>query len=599
MRRQVVGAPTRIRRIAGAATPPGRPAWRWATLLVVAALGGGAAGAGASGAGAAEVERAPRLELRRDGRLATDGTRVLRVSKVRGLAPGGDRLLVTGEGFDDRKGIYVALCRVRVRTRSPHPCGGGVDRTGASGASAWISSNPPPYGRGLAVPYEPGGRFRVRLEVSARIGDRIDCRRVLCAVATRNDHTRSADRSQDLLVPVRFRGGDDPERPGGDLALPSTGGDRPWGALAGGAFVVAGCAAVLTRALRRRRTRAPAASVRSPAQDRRRRLPPGSGPAVALVVALAVGTAGCHQGGRTAGADAAPVAPSLPRSPGGTGTEPRMPVTVRSAEGRMVQVRSADRIVSLWGGLSEIVFELGLGDRLVGRDVATTFPEARRVPLVTRAHDVSAEAVLSRRPTVVLAQTDSGPPEALAQIRRAGVPVVRFPIPDSIEAMLARIRAVAAALGVEEAGERLARQMEARIAEARSRIPAARQPPVVAFLYLRGGAGVYLIGGPGSGADAVITAAGGVDAGTAMGLRRPFTPLTSEALVRAAPDVILCTTSGLRSVGGRRGLLALPGVAQTPAGLRGRIVTEEDGVLYGFAARTPDLIERLVQDLHR
>lgn len=118
------------------------------------------------------------------------------------------------------------------------------------------------------------------------------------------------------------------------------------------------------------------------------------------------------------------------------------------------------------------------------------------------------------------------------------------------------------------------------------------------FLYVRGGAGVYLLGGPGSGADSMIAAAGGSDAGTAIGLDEAFTPLTSEALVAAAPDVLLVTTSGLASVGGVDGLLELAGVAQTPAGQARRIVAVEGALLYSFGARTPEALATLIAELH-
>lgn len=107
------------------------------------------------------------------------------------------------------------------------------------------------------------------------------------------------------------------------------------------------------------------------------------------------------------------------------------------------------------------------------------------------------------------------------------------------------------------------------------RIPSA---PRVAFLYLRGSAAVYLIGGDGSGADSLVEAVGGVDAGDEAELGS-FTPLTPEALAEAAPDVILVMSKGLESVGGVTGLLALPGVAQTPAGRDQRIVAIPDGEL--------------------
>lgn len=287
--------------------------------------------------------------------------------------------------------------------------------------------------------------------------------------------------------------------------------------------------------------------------------------------------------------------------PVATEPKPRLPVTVESADGRSVEVSDVSRIVALNGSIAEILYALGLGDRLVGRDVSTTFQEASKVPLVTRAHDVSAESVLSRRPSLVLAQTDSGPPDALQHIRDAGVPVVAFSQPRNIADINTRITAVAAALGVPEQGAALVARTDAEMKAIRRAIPAAakKDKPRIAFLYMRGQAGVYLIGGKGSGADSMIKAAGGIDAGTAIGLEKAFTPITSEALVQAAPDVILMTTTGLESVGGIDGLVEIPGIAQTPAGLNRRIITEEDGLLFSFGSRTPDALRGLIDQIYR
>ena len=278
---------------------------------------------------------------------------------------------------------------------------------------------------------------------------------------------------------------------------------------------------------------------------------------------------------------------------------PRLPVTVESADGRSVEVDDVARIVSLNGSLTEIVYTLGLGDRVVGRDVTATFKEAKGVPLVTRGHDVSAESVLSRRPTLVLAHADAGPPDALQQIRDAGVPIVVFDEPRSIEQIAAREVAVAEALGVPKVGAQLRDRTRDEMQAITERVPDDADKPRVAFLYMRGQAGVYMIGGKGSGADSMIVAAGGIDAGTEMGLQKAFTPITSEALAEAAPDVILMTTTGLESVGGIDGLVEIPGIAQTPAGKQRRIITEEDGLLFSFGARTPVALRRLVEKLHR
>ncbi|WP_320782587.1 heme/hemin ABC transporter substrate-binding protein [Streptomyces sp. CRN 30] len=281
----------------------------------------------------------------------------------------------------------------------------------------------------------------------------------------------------------------------------------------------------------------------------------------------------------------------------GAAPTPELPVTVDSSDGRKVTVEDASRILPLNGGVAEIVFTLGLGDRVVGRDVTATFEEAKKLPLVTKAHDVSAESVLSLEPTVVLADTDTGPDEAIDQIRDAGVPVVVLDPATELADVSTRTTRIAEALGVPAAGEALDERISDELAAARAGVPEGSRPKV-AFLYLRGSAAVYLIGGAGSGADSLVEAAGAVDAGKESGLDKPFTPITSEALVKAEPDVILMMTKGLESVNGVDGLLEVPGIAQTPAGLDRRVVDLEDGVLLGFGPRTPLVIDILVDRIH-
>ncbi|OQD55302.1 ABC transporter substrate-binding protein [Streptomyces phaeoluteigriseus] len=333
----------------------------------------------------------------------------------------------------------------------------------------------------------------------------------------------------------------------------------------------------------------------------------------ALGLALTVLTAACAGGGTGAGAssDTSPGAASARAAAAaerlaensivpleGAPPTPVLPVTVDSSDGRRVTVEDASRILPLNGGVAEIVFTLGLGDRVVGRDITATFEEARKLPQVTKAHDVSAESVLSLRPTVVLADTDTGPKEAVRQIRDAGVPVVVLDPATKLSDVTTRTTRIAAALGVQEAGQALNKRMTDELAAARAGVPEGSRPKV-AFLYLRGSAAVYLIGGKGSGADSLLAAAGAVDAGTQAGLDRPFTPITTEALAQAQPDVILMMTKGLESVGGLEGLLQIPGIAQTPAGLNRRVVDMEDGVLLGFGPRTPLVIDILVDRVHQ
>ncbi|MDX3640303.1 ABC transporter substrate-binding protein [Streptomyces sp. MB09-02B] len=282
----------------------------------------------------------------------------------------------------------------------------------------------------------------------------------------------------------------------------------------------------------------------------------------------------------------------------GEAPTPALPVTVDSSDGRKVTVEDVSRILPLNGGIAEIVFTLGLGDKVVGRDITATFEEAKGLPQVTKAHDVSAESVLSLEPTVVLADTDTGPSEAVDQIRDAGVPVVVLDPANELSDVSTRTTRVAEALGVPAAGKALNERFADELKAARAAVPEGSRPKV-AFLYMRGSAAVYLIGGKGSGADSLIDAAGAEDAGVAAGLDKPFTPITSEALVKAQPEVILMMSKGLESVGGVDGLVDIPGIRETPAGMDRRVVDLEDGVLLSFGPRTPLVIDILVDRLHR
>lgn len=116
----------------------------------------------------------------------------------------GSVVIVSGTHFDETVGIYLGFCVVPKKGTTPTPCGGGINKAGIGDASYWISSNPPPYGVGLAKEFLPGGRFKESIKISRMIG-KFDCTKVKCAVTVRADHLRSQDRSYDLFIPVTIK----------------------------------------------------------------------------------------------------------------------------------------------------------------------------------------------------------------------------------------------------------------------------------------------------------------------------------------------------------------------------------------------------------
>ncbi|OZF27807.1 ABC transporter substrate-binding protein [Rhodococcus sp. 14-2483-1-2] len=272
-----------------------------------------------------------------------------------------------------------------------------------------------------------------------------------------------------------------------------------------------------------------------------------------------------------------------------------LPVTVTGFDGVAVTVTDNSRIVAAdqYGTLAETVFALGLGDNLVGRDTSAAFPAAENVPDVTpTGHSLSAEGILALSPTVVLTDTSIGPRAVQDQIRAAGIPVVYFDPTRTLAGVATQIEAVAAALGVPDAGADLAERTNTEISAAADATPESTEPPKIAFLYMRGPA-IKMLAGPGSGADALIEALGARDAGVESGLTEQFVPVTSEALIAAAPDVILMMTKGLESIGGIEGLEQIPGIAQTPAGRERRVVDMDDGTILSFGPNTGKVLGAL------
>jgi iron complex transport system substrate-binding protein len=261
------------------------------------------------------------------------------------------------------------------------------------------------------------------------------------------------------------------------------------------------------------------------------------------------------------------------------------------------QTREPQRIVPLNGDLAEIVFALGLGGEVAGVDTSATYPaEAAAKPKIGYQRQLSAEGILSLRPTIALGTAEAGPPEVIDQIKKAGVRVEILPTPTTVDAIPQRIRDVADKLGVADVGNALADRTRSELAAAKASIPAGGAKPRVAFLYLRGTT-TAMLGGVGTRADAMISAAGAIDAGTEAGVKG-YKPITPEALVTAKPDVILLLDGGLQSVGGVDGVLKLPGVAQTPAGAARRILSLDDQYLLGLGPRAGGALKDLIAKLY-
>ena len=296
-------------------------------------------------------------------------------------------------------------------------------------------------------------------------------------------------------------------------------------------------------------------------------------------------------------------------TPVATNPAQTLPVTLWSQDlsgDREVTITSTNRVLALdmSGSLAATVWALGFGDRLVGRDISTTFPGVEDLPVVTGSgHAISPESILALRPDLIITDGTIGPIDVVVQLREAGIPVVFVRAKPGLDQPAEIARSVASIFGSLEVGETLATQVSAHIDQVVDTI-AANTPVAEAdklrmvFLYLRGANGIYYLFGDESGAGELIEALGGIDIATDIGwvgLR----PMTDEALIAANPDLILVMTGGVESVGGIPKLLELkPALALTPAGQNQRFVDMADAQVLSFGPRTPLVLDALARAIY-
>lgn len=271
-------------------------------------------------------------------------------------------------------------------------------------------------------------------------------------------------------------------------------------------------------------------------------------------------------------------------------------VRVRDARGQDVVIKDASRIVAVGGSVTEVIYALGGEKNLVATDSTSLFPPAaRETPKVGYMRQLSAEGVLSLRPTVVITTTAAGPEAALRQIADAGVAVLVLGDDYSFDAVVAKIEGIGRALGLDKAAGELLAKVRADMAEVTARIAQSKiKPRAISFLTF-GQGGAPQAAGRMTAADGIIRLAGGTNVFEAWSGYKPMTP---EATVAAAPEVILVGTQTIEAIGGVDKILADPALALTPAAKNRRVASADALLLLGFGPRTPQAVRIVARFFH-
>jgi len=236
----------------------------------------------------------------------------------------------------------------------------------------------------------------------------------------------------------------------------------------------------------------------------------------------------------------------------------------------------AERIIVIGQEYNEIIWDLGAQQNVVGVDFSSTYPpEVKKVQTVGYHRALSAEGILSLKPTLIIHDGSVGPPQVMQQLASLKIPTRTFTAKNnSIDGTKALIREIGAYFHKEAKAEELCKKLDADLAKSQEEVKKYTDQPRVAVIHFGRASNVYLVvgsGGEGDGGAAgqMIQWAGGQMAIQKRGMERMASP---EVIAKANPDVILMSEFGYDRLNGSMDQIkALPGVATSNAAKNNRI----------------------------
>jgi len=250
-------------------------------------------------------------------------------------------------------------------------------------------------------------------------------------------------------------------------------------------------------------------------------------------------------------------------------------------------VMAAD-VVSIDGALTEIVYQLGEENRLAAVDTTSVYPErAQKLPQVGYMRQLSAEGILSVKPSLVIASGDAGPESVFEQLQAAGVKVVRIKSADTIDGVAEKIQRVADALNVSEKGKVLAEEFRQQSKQVLADIPQGAAPKT---LFLLGASGRGLMAaGKNTRAQAFMDLLGAHNVISYSG----YKPVSAEAALQAAPQFVLVGHTGPADSSSVKETLAM-----TPAAQKDAVHSVDVGLVLGFGPRLPEALQQVAALLY-
>lgn len=245
----------------------------------------------------------------------------------------------------------------------------------------------------------------------------------------------------------------------------------------------------------------------------------------------------------------------------------------------------SSRIAVGGGSITEILYFLGAEEKIVAVDITSNYPaSATSLPSIGYVRSLSTEGILSLSPTLVIGEDDMGPSDVIAQIENSGVDIISVEEHHSSDGILAKIRCVANVVGSQaKANTLIEQQLLPVIQRLEHQAKSVRQQQQSVLFILSMNAGSPIVAGKNVSANGLINMLG---ARNSMLSFDGWKPANVEAIIAAAPDVILISNRGLEGIGDLSELRSHPTLRLTPAAQTGKIFAMDGMALLGFGPRT-------------
>ncbi|MFD2206926.1 heme/hemin ABC transporter substrate-binding protein [Kiloniella antarctica] len=255
---------------------------------------------------------------------------------------------------------------------------------------------------------------------------------------------------------------------------------------------------------------------------------------------------------------------------------------------------SPKKIITIGGPVTEIVFALGEGAKVIATDTTSKFPQQTfTLPKVGYMRQLSVEGLLSLGPDHIIALEGSGPTHVLEAIKNTGVQVTLIPELVNPERIEQGINLISILFNPSSSNSKLGTEVKEQLEEQLKSAETRTVRPSVLFL-LNTGHGNLMTAGKDTAIDTIIRYTGAINSAADL---KGFKPLSTEYMISHSPDYVLLSQRTLDQAGGISQLQSDPVLGQLNAVKESRILTIDGTLLLGLGPRTPKAIQELTAEL--